>query len=219
MNCRRVMRCCARFEVDLQPFALARIADQIGFRGIGVGDPGQGVDRAILADRDGVHIVRPPAVLIEDRAMIGVFAGRDVVSDQVEVLDALRLSHGRLRLAGDPLAIDVHGPAGQVVQRLAVGSKREAEIAVAELVEHAASLGGRGRDAIDDLHLGPARIEAEQVSRSCRARRRSPSRARTRPSAASCRPCARPRSARRARSSPSACRRRSRLRSRRGRTR
>ena len=66
----------------------------------------------------------------------------------MEILDSLRFAHGRLRLAGHALALDVDGAAGQVVERPAVGPEREPEIAVAELVEH------------------PARCEGSEVMRS-----------------------------------------------------
>jgi len=82
----------------------------------------------------------------------------------VKVLDSLRLTHGRFRLAGDSLSRDVHGAAGQVVNRPAIRPEREPKVTVAELVEHPGALRRDRGDAVEDLDaLGP-RVEPEQVT-------------------------------------------------------
>jgi len=76
----------------------------------------------------------------------------------VQVLEALRLAHRRLPLAGHALAVDVDGAAGEVVQRAAIRPHREAQVPVAELVEHPAPLRRERREALEHLDLGRLRV-------------------------------------------------------------
>src|ERR1017187_9968931 len=139
--------------------------DEIRARLAVLGDAGQGVHHAILAHGNGVDVEGALAVLVEDGAVVGVLAGLDVVGDQVQVFEALGFAHRRLGLAGQALAVDVDGTASQVMDGLAVRAEGEAEVAVAELVEHAAELGRLGGDAVEHLGARHARVEPEQVAR------------------------------------------------------
>ena len=56
-------------------------ADQVGSRLATFRDSRQSVDRAIFADGNGIDVSRPVTVLIENRALINVLAGWDVVSN------------------------------------------------------------------------------------------------------------------------------------------
>src|SRR5437667_7419823 len=91
-------------------------------------------DKAILPDRDRIHVRRPLSVLEEDGSMIGVLPRRDVVCDQMRVLLSLGFTLRRVALSRHPPSVEVDRAAGQVMQGAAVGAEREAEIAVAELV-------------------------------------------------------------------------------------
>ena len=82
----------------------------------------------------------------------------------MQVFEALGFAHRGLGLAGQALAVDVDRAAGQVMDGLAVRAEREAEVAVAELVEHAAALGGLGGDAVEHFDARHARVEPEQVA-------------------------------------------------------
>ena len=191
----------------LLPTSLQRAGegDEVGAGLAVLRDARQRIHHAVLAHGDGVDVERALAVLVEDGAVVGVFAGLDVVGDQVQVFEALGFAHRGLGLAGQALAVDVDRAAGQVMDGLAVRAEREAEVAIAELVEHAATLGGLRGDAVEHFDARHARVEPEQVARvavdavdqSCHSGARR--------SAASCSPCGPGWSGRRGRSNPSSC--------------
>ena len=127
---------------------------QVGARLAVLCDARQRVHHAVLADGDGVDVKRTLAVLVEDGAVVGVLARLDVVGDQVQVFKALGLTHRRLGLARETLAVNVNRAAGQVMDGLAVRAERKAEVAIAELIEHAATLGRLRGDAFEHFDAG-----------------------------------------------------------------
>src|SRR5262245_50127432 len=96
----------------------------------------QRIDRAVLPHRDRIHVRWMAAVFVIHGTMVHVFASRDVVRDQVKIFLSLGLALSGLVLARDAPAVTINRTSGQVVDRLTVGSRCEAQVAVAELVEH-----------------------------------------------------------------------------------
>ena len=146
-------------------FERAGKGDQVG-AGLAVGrDAREGIDHAVLADGHGVDVERALAVGVEDGAVVGVSAGLEVVGDEVQVFEPFGFAHRGFGLAGEALAVNVDGSAGEVMDGLAVGAEGKGQVAIAELVEHAAALGGFGGDALHDFEARHAGVEPEQVSR------------------------------------------------------
>ena len=128
-------------------------------------DTGDAVNRTILTHRNRVHQSGAPAVAEENRAVIRVFRGRNIVSYQVQIIHPLRRSsRGRSRWRGkhpDALSI-LHDPAfSQVIKSVAVRPKSEAEIAEMENIVHAASLGRFRRKTLEHIHVLCPRVEPE----------------------------------------------------------
>src|SRR5260221_14566681 len=96
----------------------------------GVRDPGEEIDVAAFAYRNGINIKRTAVfflddIAVEDRALVSVSGGGNVVRDEVEVFKALGFPHGGAAFARETLAVHVDGGAGQIKERAAVGVERK----------------------------------------------------------------------------------------------
>lgn len=52
-------------------------------------DAGQRIDRAVLADSDGINVCRPIPIFIKDGAMVDVMSRGNVIGDQVQISSPL----------------------------------------------------------------------------------------------------------------------------------
>src|ERR1035438_780034 len=163
----RHSRCClwSRSGLVLEGLQRAGERDQVGARLAVFRNARQRVHHAVLAHGNGVDVQGPLAVLVKDGAIVGVFVRLDIVGDQVQVFEPLGFTHRRLGLAGETFAVHVNGAASQVMDGFSVRAERKAEVAVAELVEHATTLGRLRGDAFEHFDAVGLRVEAEEVAR------------------------------------------------------
>jgi hypothetical protein len=138
--------------------------DQVGPGFTVFGDAGDEVDGAVEADGERIHVKGAIAVGVEDGTLVGVAAGDGVVSNEVEIFEAFGFTHGGCVFAFDATAVAVDGAAGEVVEGGVVRAEREAEVAIAELVEHATSLRGERGEALEDFNARKGRIKAEEIA-------------------------------------------------------
>jgi len=138
-----------------------RNADQVHVPPTVPGDIGECVYRTILAHRNRVDEPGSLAVAEENRAVIGVLRGRNIVGYQVQILS---------RPCSRPCVHDytpsIHYDATfrQVIQGVAVRPENEAEIAEMEIIEHAASPGRFRGNALQHIHALRPGIEPEQIA-------------------------------------------------------
>ena len=129
------------------------------------GDIGDAVDRTILAHGNRVDEPGASAVAEENRAVIGVLRGPNIVGYQVQIFYRFALCTRRCSrwsfVQDHRLSIFYDATFRQVIQGMVVRPKGEAEIPEMEIILHAASHGRLRRNAPQHINVLRPRIESE----------------------------------------------------------